>query len=463
MSESETPGAPEPDGGEAGTPPAATAGAGKGGAAKGVSRKSFLQASAGAGVGGLIIGGAIGYAAHGSSSSSSGKAGSKGTLKIGSATPITGPFAGDGQAMRRGQELAVSEINATGGVLGQKLELVELDSKDQAPDVMRSVIQKLVSEKVAAIFVPFATYTNVDFKIAAASKIPTFHVNTWHGNVDYVRQNKITNIFQGDPTEQSYGSGFIGTLKTIIDAGTWKPATKTVFIVASNDPYSLAIAKAFQSGIEKEGWKTLAFDEYTVPQADWGGVMAKLRDAKPDVVFHSSYAAGDEASFIKQFQSSPTKSLVYQQYAPSIPQYLQLAGSAANGVLWSTVVGVLQRDPVAEPFIKSYTAKFGTGPGFSNAGDQYDLMHIWAQAAALADDANDFAAINAILRQTRYRGVCGAYNFNNDGLTCIAYPDATKDPSIGMPHLTFQIQDGKQIQISPEPYVTGTFQLPPWL
>ena len=47
------------------------------------------------------------------------------------------------------------------------------------------------------------------------------------------------------------------------------------------------------------------------------------------------------------------------------------------------------------------------------------------------------------------------------GLTCIPYPDDTADPSIGMPHLTFQIQDGQQKIISPEPYTTGKFQVPP--
>ncbi len=137
------------------------------------------------------------------------------------------------------------------------------------------------------------------------------------------------------------------------------------------------------------------------------------------MVVQSDYAAGDEASFIKQFAQQPTQSLVYQQYAPSIPQYLQLAGSAANGVIWSTVVGILQNDPIAQPFIDKFTQKFGSGPGFSNAGDQYDLMHIWAQAAAMAGDPTNFDKINAYIKANAYRGVCGAYTFMNNALTCI--------------------------------------------
>jgi branched-chain amino acid transport system substrate-binding protein len=429
----------------------------------GVSRKNFLTGTVGAGIGGLIVGGAAGYAIGDSGSSSSSSGGSKSTIKIGSASPITGPYAGDGQQMIRGQELAIEQINAAGGVGGHPLELVKVDTKAQEPDVMKTAIQNLVSKNVAAIFMPFCSYTSVEFPILSQSKIPTFHVNTWHGNVDWVADHKATNIFQGDPSELSYGAGIISVMQTLIADGTWTPSAKTAYVVTSNDPYSLTIANSFRSGVEKLGWKTVGFEQFTVPQANWGGVLVKIRDANPGVIVFSDYAAGDEAAFMKQFAQNPTKSLVYQQYAPSIPQYLQLAGDSANGVIWSTVVGILQNDPVATPFIDAFTKKFGAGPGFSNAGDQYDLVKIWAQAAGAAGDPLAFDKINAYIKATPYRGVCGAYSFNHRGLTCIPYPDDTKDPSIGMPHLTFQIQDGKQIIISPEPYTTGKFELPSWL
>jgi branched-chain amino acid transport system substrate-binding protein len=71
--------------------------------------------------------------------------------------------------------------------------------------------------------------------------------------------------------------------------------------------------------------------------------------------------------------------------------------------------------------------------------------------------------VNEIVKNTTYRGVCGSYRFPDDYLTCYPYPDETKDPSLGMPHLTFQIQNGKQVLVSPAPYTTGSFQLPSWL
>ena len=457
-------------------PPTASGGAG-GDSGGGVSRKGFLQGAVGAGVAGLVVGGGVGYAVgnSGSSSSSSGSGStqgggsstggstSKGTLKVGAAVPVTGPYAGDGQQMYRGQQLAADEINAAGGVAGYQIELVKLDTQAQTPDVMKTVAQNLVSQDVAAMMMPFCSYTSVEFPILADYKAPMFHVNTWHGNTDYVAAKGITNIFEGDPNELSYGTGIVAVMSGLIADGSWTPSSKTAYVVTSNDPYSLNIAKSFQTSVEKLGWDVVGFDQFTVPQANWGGELVKIRDKNPGVIVFSDYAAGDEASFMKQFATAPTKSLVYQQYAPSIPQYLQLAGSAANGVIWSTVVGILQDDPISQPFIEKFTAKFGAGPGFSNAGDQYDLMHIWAQAASVVGDPKDFDAVNAYVKGTTYRGVCGSYNFNRSDLSCIAYPDDTDDPSIGMAHLTFQIQDGKQIIISPPPYETGKFQLPSWL
>ncbi len=434
----------------------------------GVTRKNFLRGVGAAGAGGLVVGGAGGFFGGKASSSTSASAAttsssSKQPILIGSGCPVTGAYAGDGQQMIRGQQLAVAEINAAGGVLGRPLRLSILDTQIQQPDVMRSVFQKFVSQGVAAVFAPFCTYSSVEFPILAQAKIPTFHVNTWHGNVDFVKQKGITNIFQGDPSETWYGPGFVQLVQKLITTKAWVPSSKTMAIVTSNDPYSLNIARSFQSGMTKLGWHSTMFQQFTVPQADWSAVLVHVRSNPPGIVFFSDYAAGDEAAFIKQFRQSPTPSLVYEQYAPSIPQYQQLAGSAANGVLWATMVGILQHDRLADPFNAAFVRKFSASAGFSNAGDQFDLVHLWAQAASSAGNPYDFAKINEIVKNTVYRGVCGTYSFPDAYLTCYPYPDYTKDPSLGMPHLTFQIQNGKQVLISPEPYATGSFQLPSWL
>ncbi len=432
-----------------------------------VTRRQFVAGVGGAAAGGLVVGGAGGFFGGRASKDTSEEAAAGGgggsTITVGAGVPITGAFSGDGQEMRRGLELGVDAINARGGIGGRKLKLSVLDTKEQQADVMKSVVRKFVSDKVAAIFVPFCTYQNAEFPIAAQSKIPTFHVNTFQGNADWVRDNGVDNIYQADPSQIWYGPGFALVVDDLIKRNAWEPHAKTIAVVTSNDPYSLTIAQAFQQSVGKAGWKTNLFEKFTIPQSDWGTVLVKIRANPPGVIFFSDYTASDEASFMKQFRQSPTPSLVYQQYAPSVPEYLRLAGDAANGVLWSTVVGTLTTDPIGQDFIARYQARYNQRPGFSNAGGQYDAIHVWAQAAALAGDPFDYAAVNQILHSIIYRGASGAIKFQPGILTLYPYPDKLDDPSLGMPHLTFQIQNGQQALISPAPYADKQFQRPDWL
>jgi branched-chain amino acid transport system substrate-binding protein len=432
-----------------------------------VTRRQFVTGVGGAAVGGLAVGGAGGFfggrASKSTKSTAAAAKGGGGPITVGAGIPVTGAFSGDGQEMRRGLELGMEAINARGGIVGRKLELSFLDSKEQQADVMKSVVRKFVSDKVAAIFIPFCTYQNAEFPIAAQSRIPTFHVNTFQGNADWVRDNKAENIYQVDPSQIWYGPGFALVVDDLIKRNVWKPSAKSIGVVTSNDPYSLTIAQAFRKSVEGAGWKTNLFEQFTIPQADWGTVLVKIRANPPGVIFFSDYTASDEASFMKQFRQAPTKSLVYQQYAPSVPEYLQLAGDAANGVLWSTVVGTLTTDQIGQDFIAKYQAKYNEEPGLSNAGGQYDALSVWAEAAALAGDPLDYDGVNSVLKSIIYRGASGAIKFQPGILTLYPYPDKLDDPSLGMPHLTFQIQNGQQALISPAPYADKQFQLPDWL
>lgn len=420
-----------------------------------------------AAAGGLIVGGAGGFfggrasKSGGTSTTSGGNKG--GEIVVGAGVPVTGAFAGDGQEMHRGLELGAAAINERGGIGGRKVTLSVLDTNEQQADTMKSVLRKFVSDGVAAMFVPFTTYQNVEFSIAAQSGIPMFHVNTYQGNADYVQKNNITNIYQADPTQIWYGPGFALVVDDLIKQNKWQPTSKTVAIVTSNDPYSLTIAQGFQKSVKEQGWKTVVFEQFSIPQSNWTPVLVKIRNANPGVVFFSDYTAGDEASFMKQFRDSPTKSLVYQQYAPSVPEYLKLAGAAANGVIWSTVIGTLTSDPIGQSFMAAYKKKYNQNPGLSNAGGQFDIIQMWAEAAAMAGDAHDHTTINRILKNMVYRGASGAFKFQPGILSLFPYPDKLKDPSLGMAHLTFQIQNGEQKLISPSPYADSKFQLPPWL
>lgn len=428
----------------------------------GVSRRTVVTTAA-VGVGGLVVGAAAGWGLKPGSASTGGASASSEPIRIGSMAPLTGPYSGDGQEMFRGAEMAVEEINAGGGVLGRQLELVAGDVSDLAPENYIQAAQRLVSQEgVAATFAGYTTSTSSEFDIFAEAGVPLFHTNTLQANTDYVVENGITSIFQCCPTEIWYASGFISLMQEWIASGQWTPSSNSVAIITSNDSYSISIAEVFRNGIEELGWEVTMFDEVTVPYADWGPQLARIRENPPGLIFITDYLPSDLASFATQFAAAPTQSLLYQQYGPSVPEYLDLAGDAANGVVWSTTIGTLP-DRIGTDFRERYRAKYGTEAGLSQSGAQYDMVHLWARAAATAGDPADYARVCEAVKGSLYRGVVGTYAFDQTELTAIPFPDRASDPSLGMPHLTYQIRGGEQVLISPDPYTGGGFELPSWI
>jgi ABC-type branched-subunit amino acid transport system substrate-binding protein len=134
-----------------------------------ISRRGFLRGIGAASAGALVAGGLSGGAAGASERGRDARSGRafkspRGKpIVIGGGVPVTGSFAGTGLEMRRGMQLAVDKLNSQGGVLGRPLKLAVLNTQTQQPTVMRSVFQKFVSDKVAAVFAPFTTYSNVEY------------------------------------------------------------------------------------------------------------------------------------------------------------------------------------------------------------------------------------------------------------------------------------------------------------
>ena len=158
--------------------------------------------------------------------------------------------------------------------------------------------------------------------------------------------------------------------------------------------------------------------------------------------------------------ATPPKTLLYQQYGPSVPEYLNLAGAAANGIVWATVLGLLP-DKIGNDFRTRYAAKFGAQPGWANAGGCYDAVNVWAEAVARAGNPKDYKAVAKATESVIWRGTTGSISFENH--TGRQFPAQTPDASLGQPHIIVQIQDGQHKVVSPTPFTNGTFVLPSWM
>ena len=437
-------------------------------------RRNFLKRAVGAAAGAGVALGSGMLAAINSQAKEAGKTTDNKPIPIGAGVPLTGWAAADGIEFKRALEMSCDEINMLGGILGRPLEPHFEDTKEQGADNIIPAMQRLIDRYgVHAIVNGYNTgAVTAEYDSIADAGIIYIHHNTDIVHHSTVGKNpkKYFGIFMGDPAEYWYGEGLLAFLNGLGESGHWKRPNNKIAVVTGSQNYSVVIANAIKAKAKNYGWKISLSETVVVPISEWGPTLAKIRNDPPAVVAVTHWVPQDLAQFMLQFTPNPTGSLVYMQYGPSLAAFREIGGKATNGVLYSTVIASL-RDQIGEDFNRRYKKRFGPSASPLVAAQVYDSAHYYALAAAVAGGTSgpgEFDQNRKVadrLRTMIYRGVMGTTHFFVPEQAAIPYPDATKDPSLGMPHQYLQIQDYKKEPelIAPPPYQTAGFKLPPWM
>jgi branched-chain amino acid transport system substrate-binding protein len=318
-------------------------------------------------------------------------------------------------------------------------------------------------EKADVLFSGYHLNSSPEFDICAEAGVLYYNNNTQKAWTDRYSANpdKYWSIFQTDPNEEWYGGGFALFLDQLVQSGQYKPAKKTAYVLHGDEVYGKMIGQTFVDQATKLGWEITGNEAFTVGNvSDWGPLLSPVRDNPPAILFTSDYNPADNAAMIKQFTASPIPTIIYQHYGPSVPEYMDLAGEAANGVMWATVLGYLP-DQMGQDWTARYEKKFNAKPGWANAPGDYDSVWVWAKAVALAGDHKDYKKVAKVTESLIHRGVTGGISFVNHAGVC--YPWQKNDSSLGQAHIVVQIQNKEYKVIFPDPYTTGKFQMPPWV
>ena len=382
---------------------------------------------------------------------------------IGSALPLTGPAKGDGLEMRNGAALAIAEINARGGVGGRRLELVvvPVDVFDAAS--IRSAFETLTAADVDAITSLYVFAEDVAIERAAEYGAPYLHAMTSEHLAQSVAEDPVRygNVFQVCPSEVHYGRGFVRFIDDLTARGLWRPQQRSVlFIETVLQSSRMATAETLEAA-EASGWRIGGVHYVPAEGTDWGSVVELIHRTDPGAIMVTDFLPAELAGFQRRFAETPTDALVFAVYSPSVPEFLESARSAAEGLVWSTVTGTYG-DEMGDRFTRHYGGFHGRPPGRSHAGIAYDEIHLLARAWSDVDNPRDFRAVSDRLRRVPFRGVNGAYFLDNERQSGLAYPDMTPDPSLSQAHLVLQIQEGRHRILSPAPYVEAGFRPPSW-
>ena len=389
-------------------------------------------------------------------------------IVIGIPAAQSGPVGvADHQDWTNGAMMAIEEINAKGGVLGRPLEAKIIDLDMLSPEGNVAGFQSLIEGGAHAIASALTIIPQPAMDTAAPSGIPYVHGNTSTVNVDLFKADpqKYRNVFQLDVAEKWYGTGFVRFMSDLKASGQWEPKNNKVHIVQGQISYTQLISQATQEAVAKTNgeWEIAAVTDIQFPVQDWAPVIRALQDTDAGAIMIDHWVAAELAAFAQQYAYDPVPgALVYLQYGPSQPEFLDLAAGAGEGMVWGTVYGVYA-DETGAAFREKYRAKYPGTMGMVYTGGGYDAVNILASAWESVGDPSNFDAVGDYIRNIEYRGINGFYKIDPDTNSGVSYPNMVSDPEAGQAHLFFQVQDDEHRIIAPSPYAETSFRLAPWM
>lgn len=371
-----------------------------------------------------------------------------------------------------GTTLAQVEINAAGGILGRKLELFVPDVDKLSPESARQAIAACIDKKVHAISNSFLFAPIPAMDESAKYKCPYLQGNTQRNATDAFKADpeKYSHVLQTDPSEVNYGWTYPLWLTKMEQEQGWKPKNRKIHIVAEQVGYCQTILKAAKEAIPKYSFELAEVTDIQYPVNDWSPVIQRLKEVDAGAIMIDHWVAAEYAAFCKQFQADPVPgALVYLQYGPSQPEFLELGGSATEGFCWSTVLGVYG-DQIGQDFRKKYLAKYPEyegNMGLVYTGNGYDIVKYLELAWKATEDPEDFAANVKWIRENPYRGVCGMMDMRNEYQEALHYPDngfgnQAAELEEGMSQLYVQVQDTQHKIIWPGPIAESKLRPAPW-
>jgi branched-chain amino acid transport system substrate-binding protein len=210
-------------------------------------------------------------------------------VKLGILQPVTGALAQDGEYGRLGAELAIQEINATGGIKslgGARIEMVFGDARS-SPEGGTAEVERMNGEGVAAIVGGFASPICLASSQAAARYDLPYVVDV--GVADSIVTRGLRNTFRFSPGFGSVTGTALDNLVKLNDAAG-KPA-KTVVVVHEDGLFGSGMARLMQNELPKRGFEILETISHPTPARDMSNIALRIRSLNPDLIIPSSYYA----------------------------------------------------------------------------------------------------------------------------------------------------------------------------
>lgn len=330
------------------------------------------------------------------------------TIKIGVYGPFTGGSSPMGLSMRDGVRLAADEINAKGGVLGKKIELVERD--DQATNERGAqVMQDMISnEHVVAVLGPINTGVALaSYKYPMQAHVPLL-INVSAGA-------PVNELFKDNPDNYVFRIAASDNIQAdmIVGEAVDKRGIKKVALLCDDTNYGQNGCAKMKDALKSRGLKEVSEGKFKIKDTDMTPQLQEARAAGAQALL--VYGIGPElAQIANGMQKLGWTVPMIGSWTLSMSNFIETAGAAGNGATMpQTFIQNGAASDKAKKFVADYLKKNGGEriPSAVSAAQGYDSMYLIAQAIEQAG-STDGPKIKAALEnlQKPYEGVIATFN-----------------------------------------------------
>jgi branched-chain amino acid transport system substrate-binding protein len=325
-------------------------------------------------------------------------------IKIATVGPMTGQYASFGEQMKRGLEKVVKDMNAAGGVLGQKLVAsIEDDACD--PKQAVAAANKLVSEGVALVAGHFCS----------GSSIPASAVYAEEGVLQISPASTNPAL-----TEDAAAKGWVNVNRVCgrddaqgIVAGKFLAQAykgKKVAILHDKTAYGKGLADETKKNLNAAGVKEAMYEAYTAGEKDYSALISKMKAEGIDAFYVGGYHT-EAGLMIRQAREQGYNPQMVSGDALVTDEFWKITGDAGEGTLMT-----FQPDPrknaAAKAVVEAFKADNYDPEGYTLY--TYAAVQVWAQAATAAG-TTDMEAVAAKIRGGTFDTVIGKLSIDDKG------------------------------------------------
>jgi branched-chain amino acid transport system substrate-binding protein len=330
------------------------------------------------------------------------------TVKIGLVTALSGQSARAGEAITRGLQIAIDEINAKGGVLGKKLELVRRDDEATPAKGVIAARELVHKEKVAVLFggldtpvsiaiIPVITEAKVPFMGPWAAGTPITHNGT---NPNYAFR--------------------VSAVDEIVDKAILQYAQKTFKakkpgLILVNNPWGESNEQGLKKAMAAQGVSPAGIEKFEGNDVDVVPQLTRLRAGGADSLFLVGNV-GPSSQVVKSLDRMGWKPPIVSHWGPAGGRFTELAGPSAKDVHFVQTYSFFgNQRPVGQKVLKMLMAKY---PDIKGAGDvtpavgvanAYDAMHLVALAIKNAGSTDGAKVRDGFYKISSYEGLIKTY------------------------------------------------------